>query len=381
MSTSLKKTPEIIQHVQRLNKISIKQNLASEHSQIQGTYIIEYDGTDGEESINVTESKPSNYALATDKFICLKADNGMLLIEGELESQNCVRDILKVFSPAGFEMGNVRKGMFDLNSPYDICDGNLQVLFYFKYDSSETSIMNQNNEVVATVIHNTEKATFDISYHLETAAIEKILILTGVLMCTKHGFVYVRLISGARLPDTGFVYVRLISGARLPDTGFVYVRLISGARLPDTGFVYVRLISGARLPDTGFVYVRLISGARLPDTGFVYVRLISGVRLPDTGYVYVRLISGARLPDTGFVYVRLISGARLPDTEFVYVRLISGARLPDTGFVYVRLIIGARLPDTDFYVRLISGARLPDMGFVYVRLICVCQTWDLSTLD
>ncbi|XP_052103008.1 uncharacterized protein LOC127736503 isoform X3 [Mytilus californianus] len=108
MSTSLKKTPEIIQHVQRLNKISIKQNLASEHSQIQGTYIIDYDGTDGEEAIIVTES---NNELATDKFICLKADNGMLLIEGELESQNCVRNILKVFSPAGFEMGSVRKGI------------------------------------------------------------------------------------------------------------------------------------------------------------------------------------------------------------------------------------------------------------------------------
>ncbi|XP_052103005.1 uncharacterized protein LOC127736503 isoform X1 [Mytilus californianus] len=187
MSTSLKKTPEIIQHVQRLNKISIKQNLASEHSQIQGTYIIDYDGTDGEEAIIVTES---NNELATDKFICLKADNGMLLIEGELESQNCVRNILKVFSPAGFEMGSVRKGMFDLNSPYDICGGNLQVLFYFKYYSSETSIMNQNNEVVATVSHNTEKATFDISYHLETAAIEKILILTGVLMCTKYKQLY-----------------------------------------------------------------------------------------------------------------------------------------------------------------------------------------------
>ncbi|XP_076079048.1 uncharacterized protein LOC143049224 isoform X2 [Mytilus galloprovincialis] len=163
MSTSLHKTPEIIQHVQRLNKITIIQNLASEHNHIKGIYTIEYDKTDGEEAIHVTESEPSNYELPTDKFICLKASDGMILIDGERERKNCVSDNLTVFSPAGFQLGSVMRRRFDLYSQYDICDGNMKMLLHLKSDSSETFIMNQGNEVVATVSHNTEKTTFDIS--------------------------------------------------------------------------------------------------------------------------------------------------------------------------------------------------------------------------
>ncbi|XP_063401992.1 uncharacterized protein LOC134686250 isoform X2 [Mytilus trossulus] len=172
MSTSLQKTPEIIQHVQRMNKITIKPNLASEYNHIKGIYTIEYDNTDGEEVITVTESEPTS--------------DGMLLIDGERERQNCVRDNLTVFSPAGFQLGSVVRRRFDLYSQYDICDGNMKMLYHLKSDSSETFIMNQGNKVVATVSHDTKKTTFEISYQLETSTIEKFLILICVLMWTKH---------------------------------------------------------------------------------------------------------------------------------------------------------------------------------------------------
>ncbi|XP_063401990.1 uncharacterized protein LOC134686248 [Mytilus trossulus] len=190
MSISLQKTPEIIQHVQRLNQISIKQNLASEYSQIQGIYTIEYDSTDEKEAILVTETKHSNFSLTSDKCMCLKAGNGMLLIDGQRESQNWFSDILTVFSPAGFQLGNVRRRGFDLYSQYDIYDGNMKELFHLKSDPSAIVILNHSNTIVATVNHNTENATFDISYQLEISAIEKFLILICVLMWTKHEQLY-----------------------------------------------------------------------------------------------------------------------------------------------------------------------------------------------
>ncbi|VDI30273.1 Hypothetical predicted protein [Mytilus galloprovincialis] len=156
----------------------------------KGIYTIEHDSTDEKEAIVVTETEPSNFSLTSDKCMCLKAGNGMLLIDGQRESQNWFSDILTVFSPAGFQLGNVRRRGFDLYSQYDIFDGNMKELFHLKSDPSAIVILNHSNTIVATVNHNTENATFDIGYQLETSAIEKFLILICILMWTKHEQLY-----------------------------------------------------------------------------------------------------------------------------------------------------------------------------------------------
>lgn len=41
--------------------------------------------------------------------MCLKADDGMILLEAERKSSRCVGDIVKFRSPAGLEIGSMRK--------------------------------------------------------------------------------------------------------------------------------------------------------------------------------------------------------------------------------------------------------------------------------